>query len=78
MTDREWVLAALAHSLLVSLPYYFDFTPPARAKAERLFGTPLEKMLHYPVVANGVRGQKPLSADPEVYGETVADEFGVL
>jgi len=54
------------------------FSPPARRIAEELFGKDLEESLSFPLRMNGPRSPKPLYADPDRYGDTITDEFGVV
>ena len=60
------------------LPYYFDFTPPARKKIEKYYGSPIEEKLNFPIRMTGLKTIKPLYADPAEFGETAEDEFGVV
>ena len=78
MTNREWIQAALAHDEPPAVPYNFMFTPPARARAESLFGSPIEDALNLPLRTTGTKSIKPLYSDPVQFGPTVRDEFGVV
>lgn len=80
MTDhRQWIRRTLAHEPGLPVPYNFIFTPPARRKLERHFGTTaLEDTLNAPLRFRGLKSIKPLYADPVQFGPTVTDEFGVV
>ena len=78
MNDREWIRRTLAHQETDGVPYYFDFTPPARRKVEAYYGEPIEDALTYPVRMTGLKTIKPLYADPTEFGDTAQDEFGVV
>lgn len=76
--DRYWIQSALSHQETEAVPYYFDFTPLARRKIERYYGSPIEERLNFPVRMTGLKTIKPLYADPSDFGETAGDEFGVI
>jgi len=75
--DKAWVASAIAHRETEAVPYYFDFTPPARRRAESIYGSPLEERLCLPLRMGSCRKLKPLYADPSEFGPTARDEFGV-
>jgi uroporphyrinogen decarboxylase len=61
------------------VPYNFMFSPPAQAILQRHFGTEnLEETLAFPIRMNAPNSIKPLYAEPQVFGDTVQDEFGVV
>ncbi len=75
---REWIERTLRHEPGEGVPYNFSFSPPAQRLAESHYGTPLEDCLDLPMRMVGPKSIKPLYADPGEYGETIADEFGVV
>jgi len=78
MIDREWIQATLEHRAGERVPYNFMFSPPARQVAEDLYGADLEASLDLPLRMTGLKSVTPLYADPDEYGDTVTDEFGVV
>ncbi|NCP32442.1 MAG: hypothetical protein COY42_03105 [Armatimonadetes bacterium CG_4_10_14_0_8_um_filter_66_14] len=76
--SREWIERTLRHEPSGPVPYNFSFSPPAQRLAESHYGTPLEDRLDLPLRMVGPKSVKPLYADPGEYGETLADEFGVV
>ncbi len=76
--DRHWVEMAISHQQLEAVPYYFDFTPPARLNVEKYYGSPIEETLEFPIRMKGCKTIKPLYADPSGFGRTAEDEFGVV
>ena len=78
MTPRERVQSALRHEETDIVPYFFDFTPPARAKlARRLGRSDVEDAIGNHLALIGPMSQKPLYAPPERFGDEIVDEFGV-
>ena len=75
--NREWVEKAISHQETERVPYCFDFTPPARRKAEAHYGSPIEEVLDFPIRMMGLKTIKPLYADPTEYGALARDEYGV-
>ncbi len=74
----EWIRKTLAHGGGVPTPFNFDFSPVARAAAERHYDAgPIEEHLNFPIRMTGPATIKPLYADPDVYGDLLKDEFGV-
>ncbi|MFA5292340.1 MAG: uroporphyrinogen decarboxylase family protein [Phycisphaerae bacterium] len=54
------------------------FSPPVKAALEKHYNTVnLNDFLELPVRMISLKNQKPLYADPETFGPTIADEFGV-
>ena len=53
------------------------FSPPAQRLVEAHYGDDLEEALSLPIRMTGLRSIKPLYADPDEFGETARDEFGV-
>ena len=76
--DRDWVERVISHQETEAVPYYFDFTPPAKEKIERHYGSPIAERLRFPICMTGLKSIKPLYADPSDFGKTARDEFGVV
>ena len=77
-TDQRWIEQTLAHRA-GAVPYNFTFSPPARRVLVEHYGTPgLEDKLSFPIRMNGTKTIKPLYADPDQFGATAKDEFGVV
>ena len=76
--DRCWINKTLSHEEPEKVPYYFDFTPPARRSIENHYGKPVVEILEFPIRMTGLGTIKPLYADPSDFGETAKDEFGVV
>jgi len=76
--DRAWIQRTIAHQESAAVPYYFDFTPPAKRLVERHYGYPIAEKLAFPIRMTAPDSVKPLYAHPAEFGETVKDEFGVL
>lgn len=78
MTDnRHWIEMIINHIDTGRVPFNFSFTPPARYALEEYYDSPLENVLDFPIRMSGPKSIKPLYADPEIYGETTGDEYGV-
>lgn len=75
--DRYWIQMTISHQETGAVPYYFDFTPPAKQSIEKYYGSPIEERLKFPIRMAGLKSIKPLYADPSDFGATVKDEFGV-
>ena len=75
--DCEWIRQTIAHRETASVPYNFMFSPPAERLAKEQYGDDLEKSLSLPIRMTGPNSVKPLYADPDEFGATVTDEFGV-
>ena len=79
INDKEWVYNTLSHVEFGRTPYHFDFTPPARQKLVDYYGSEeIEDILKLPIRWGGPNTKKPLYADPDDYGSTLKDEFGVM
>ena len=76
--NKSWINKTISHREAEAIPYYFDFTPPARIKIEKYYGSPIEDKLEFPIRMTGLKTIKPLYADPSEFGETAVDEFGVV
>jgi len=78
MSDRDWIQCTLEHRGTGSVPYNFMFSPPAERIAVEHYGQDLEENLSLPLRMTGPVSVKPLYADPDEYGGTITDEFGVV
>lgn len=78
MTDRDWIQRTLDRSQSGAVPYNFMFSPPAEKIAQEHYGQDLEACLALPIRMSGPKSIKPLYADPDDFGDTVTDEFGVV
>ena len=78
MSDRDWIQRTIEHEETGAVPYNFMFSPPARCLAEEHYGTALEDRISLPLRMIGPKSIKPLYADPDCYGDTISDEFGVV
>ncbi len=78
MTDHDWIQHTLAHRESDTVPYNFMFSPPAERLAREHYGCDLEESLSLPIRMTGPKSIKPLYADPDEYGDTITDEFGVV
>ena len=76
--NREWIERMLQHQESEAVPYNFMFSPPARRRTEKHYGTNLVQRLSFPLRMTGLKSIKPLYADPEDFGDTVKDEFRVI
>jgi uroporphyrinogen decarboxylase len=78
-TNRNWIRTAIAHREPDAVPYNFSFSPPALEALKNHYGTDdVQDTLDFPIRMTGCKGIKPLYASPGTYGETIADEFGVV
>ena len=75
--NKDWVFETLAHRESRAVPFFFDFTPMAREKVERHYGSPIEEVLNYPIRMGSYNSIKPLYAFPEKFGDKARDEWGV-
>ncbi|HEY3320303.1 MAG TPA: uroporphyrinogen decarboxylase family protein [Planctomycetota bacterium] len=75
-----WIEQVLAHRQPAAVPYNFMFSPPARQSLLQHYGLErgLEDFLEFPIRMTAPKSIKPLYADPDHFGETVTDEFGVV
>ncbi|MFH1007122.1 MAG: uroporphyrinogen decarboxylase family protein [Candidatus Latescibacterota bacterium] len=78
-TDKKkWIRSTLAHEECSRVPYHFLFTPPALAKLKAYYHTEdVARALDFPIFLHGCN-DKPLYADPAVYGDTITDPYGVV
>ena len=75
---RAWIQQTLEHRESDAVPYNFMFSPPAERAAREHYGEDLEECLSLPLRMTGLKSIKPLYADPDEYGDTITDEFGVV
>ena len=78
MTAHDWIQRTLDHREGDAVPYNFMFSPPAERLAREHYGQDLEQSLALPIRMTGPNSIKPLYADPDEFGETITDEFGVV
>ncbi|KPJ84743.1 MAG: hypothetical protein AMS17_15665 [Spirochaetes bacterium DG_61] len=77
--NREWIRNTILHQDMRRTPYNFMFSPPARCALEHYFNTQdIESTLDFPIRMTAPVSIKPLYADPNQYGNTLKDEFGVI
>jgi len=75
---KELVRKAINHVETERVPYNFMFSPPAAKRLKEYYGTDdLVSALDMPMFFFGPK-DKPLYADPDIYGPTITDQFGVL
>lgn len=77
MTDLDWIQRTLKHSECDAVPYNLMFSPPAKCVAMEHYGDDLEDSLSLPIRMSSPMSIKPLYADPDEYGATITDEYGV-
>lgn len=78
-TNRDWIKASIAHQESNRVPYNISFSPPALKLLKDYYGTDdVADTLDLPIRMTGCRSIKPLYASPAEYGESIADEFGVV
>lgn len=78
MSNREWVQSAIEHKETEAVPYNFMFTPVAQRIVREHYGDNIEDSLGMPIRMGGPHAIKPLYADPDRYGDSIADDFGVI
>ncbi len=77
--NREWIIAAIAHSQGEAVPYNFMFSPTAWSLLAEHFGAHnLDEALALPMRMTTPWSVKPLYASPAEYGPTITDEFQVV
>lgn len=76
--NKDWMRLVLSHQEPQAVPYFFDFTPPARLIVESYYGSPAEDVLRFPIRMRSCKTIKPLYADPADFGEMAKDEWGVV
>jgi uroporphyrinogen decarboxylase len=79
MTNKAWIKATVAHRETGAVPYNYSFSPPAAKRLREYYGVEsLPDHLNLPFRMIGLNSRKPMYADPDEYGPTVTDEFGVV
>jgi uroporphyrinogen decarboxylase len=77
-SSKQLVLNAIAHTETQNLPYNFMFSPPAEKRLKDYYAVDdLVSALNIPIFFFGPK-DKPLYADPDVYGQSITDQFGVV
>ncbi len=75
---KKLVRSAVEHKETEKVPYNFMFSPPAEKKLKEYYRMQdLITALDMPMCFFGAK-DKPLYADPQVYGPTITDQFGVV
>ena len=78
MDKKQWIRSTLSHVEPARAPYHFMFTPPVEAQLRAYYGKEdVARALGFPVFLKGCQ-DKPLYADPAVFGDTITDSFGVV
>ena len=78
LTNREWIKSTLTGNHGLAVPYNFMFSPPAVNRLEKHYQTSdIAKYLNMPISINVPNSIKVFFADPDIYGPTIKDEFGV-
>lgn len=79
MTPKAWIKAVAAHEETGAVPYNASFSPPAAKRLRAYYGVEdLSDFFRFPFRMIGLTSCKPMYADPDVYGPTLTDEFGVV
>lgn len=77
--NQQWIQDVLSGRDTRAVPFNFSFSPPARQLVENHYkGSPVEEILDFPIRMTGLKTIKPLYADPDEYGDTIKDEYGVV
>ncbi len=75
---KKWIQRTLNHCEGDPVPYNFMFSPPAGRLVTGHYGEPVEETLSLPIRMAAPNSVKPLYADPDEFGDTATDEFGVV
>jgi len=79
MNNREWIHNIISRKGDHKVPYSFSFSPAARRAVEEYYGGgDIKETLNFPIRTGSLVSIKPQYADPDVYGNSVTDEFGVV
>jgi uroporphyrinogen decarboxylase len=79
MTHKAWIKAVAAHEDTGRVPYNYSFSPPAAQRLRKHYVVEsLPDHLDIPFRMIGLNSPKPMYANPDECGPTVADEFGVV
>ena len=77
--NRNWIKETLAHQDGLDVPYNFMFSPLILQGLQSHFGQDdVEQAVNLPIRMSEPASIKPLYADPDKYGPTIKDEFGVV
>jgi uroporphyrinogen decarboxylase len=75
---KKCIRSAIEHKETERVPYNVMLSPPAEKKLKAYYGEDdLIAALEMPMVLLGPK-DKPLYADPSIYGDTITDSFGVV
>ncbi|MHC4445474.1 MAG: uroporphyrinogen decarboxylase family protein [Planctomycetota bacterium] len=78
-SNRGWIQRTLAHQAAGNVPFNFMFSPPAADLVKEHYAiSDIDEGLNLPIRMNGLTGKKPLYADPDIYGDTIEDDYGVI
>lgn len=76
--NQKWIKDTLSHKNNGSVPYHFDFTPPAKKRLEKYYNSiDLDNIIRLPIRWGSPKSIKPLYAAKGTYGSRLKDEFGV-
>lgn len=75
--DKKWIEAVINHREM-PVPYNFMFSPLSLKIAEHRYGSPIADAILLPIRMISPKSIKPLYADPEIFGKTAVDEYGVV
>ncbi|UCB45386.1 MAG: hypothetical protein JSV25_14430 [Spirochaetota bacterium] len=79
MNNKVWIRSTIEHKEIECVPYNFFFTPQSQSLLEEYYKTDdLFNQLNLPLRFAMPNTIKPIYAQPEEYGATLKDEFGVL
>jgi uroporphyrinogen decarboxylase len=80
MSNREWIFDVLSHKSGTKVPFNFMFSPVINLAVKEYYGCDgdIKEVLDFPIRDNGTVSIKPLFANPDIYGDTIKDEFGVV
>jgi len=72
---KKIVFDSLLHRENKRVPYFFDYTPPARKKLENYYNidNKLDEILNLPIIWGGPESIKPIYANPEKCGQYLKD-----
>jgi uroporphyrinogen decarboxylase len=77
LSNKEWIRQTLDHKEFDYVPYNFIFMPVSAQQAIEVYGTDLNEALDMPLRFYGPETKKPMFVDPDEFGPTITDEFGV-
>ena len=75
--DKKWIELVINHKEM-PVPYNFPFSPVSLKIAEQKYGSPIYDAISLPIRMTSPKSIKPLYADPQIFGKTAVDEFGVI